>query len=155
MGVGIVDDAGGREGGVSVAMHVFFPIGVTGAAFMLPVGAIFDRYSDNNTSTMVFLAAAGALTCVATNALVYAGTPWAAVIYAFTRGLTSSIYQPLLNGGLGFAAFGVKRNIIGRALGINRLYALAGTGTGPLLYGVAKTYLGTFSRGLQVSSIPP
>ena len=45
--------------------------------------------------------------------LVYAGTPWTAIMYAFFRGLTSSIYAPLLNAGLAFAAFGVKREIIG------------------------------------------
>ena len=48
----------------------------------------------------------------------------------------------------------VSRGSIGRALGLNQFASIAGTGVGPLLYGIAKDFLGNFRGALQASSAP-
>jgi len=135
--------------------HVFLPLALTGAVFVPVIGDLMDRGKENVMLPTLLLGVNGILTACVTIMLCFAGTPFRAVSYAFLRGVTDGIFGPTLNSGLAFAAFGVDRRIIGRALGINRLFLLAGTGTGPLVYGIAKDLSGSFRQSLQATSLPP
>jgi hypothetical protein len=153
--IGMVNEAGGQDNGVDVAMHIFIPLAIASAVGTPIVGEIMDRCGAGVSLTIFLLGCCGLLTFVVTNLLRYAGTTWAAILYGILRGLTNCVYGPLLSDGLAFAAFGVDRSIIGHALGNNRLFALAGTGAGPLLYGVSKDMTGSFALSLQLTSLPP
>lgn len=152
--VAMIREAGGEAGGVNVAMHIFFPMALIAALFGTIVGEVMDTCSAGPTLALFLLGGCGVVTCFMTNLLHYAGTPAVALSYGLLRGTTQAVYGPLLNAGLAFAAFGVHRSMIGRALGNNRFFVLAGTSCGPLVYGVTKDVLGSFGLGLQLSSIP-
>mmetsp|Transcript_63349 Transcript_63349/g.120000 ORF Transcript_63349/g.120000 Transcript_63349/m.120000 type:complete len:181 (-) Transcript_63349:200-742(-) len=104
--------------------------------------------------SFLLLGFCGLAGCIATNILGFASTPLAAFTYAILRGLSFSIQFALLNSGLIFATMGVTPDRIGHVLGKNSLAGIAGTGVGPLCYGIANDALGTFKSSLQVSSSP-
>jgi len=153
--VGMISEAVEQPGDVDVATHIYVPLALTATVFIPIVGECMDHNKGSHTFAYLLLGTCGLLTFLITNLLHYAGTPVIAISYGILRGLTQAVFGPLLNAGLAFAVCGVHRGIIGRVLGKNRLFAMAGTAAGPLVYGVSKGVLGTFKLSLQISSLPP
>lgn len=152
--MGMVAEAGGHAGGVNVAAHIYAPMGLLTAAGGLVFGELMDKCSQGTSLSLISLSLCGFLAFLSTNLLVYASTPELALAYGLLRGLAGAIFQTLLNSGLAFAAFGVDRGRIGRILGLNSAATIAGTGMGPLIYGLAKDHFGSFRATIRASSLP-
>eukprot|EP01062_Namystynia_karyoxenos_P058513 TRINITY_DN50039_c0_g1_i1.p1 TRINITY_DN50039_c0_g1~~TRINITY_DN50039_c0_g1_i1.p1 ORF type:complete len:605 (+),score=134.61 TRINITY_DN50039_c0_g1_i1:79-1815(+) len=134
---------------VDIAHAVFLPLFLT-QTFVLPfAGRLADAITTRGVAVGIGLSCiVGGLTAVP----MCFGSVAAAVTYAVVRGLQMAYAQTTLFSGFVFAAL-YGRDSVGRLLGINILAVTAGTGVGPLVYGVTHDILHTFVPQLMLTGI--
>jgi len=150
----MVKEAGGIDGGIDVAVHLFVPMGITTMITVFVVGEILDKYPCGIVSISMCVGFVGIGGCISTNLFVVATRPVVAVCIALLRGVIGGIYATMITSGLVFLELGVGRARLGDVLGMNSRLVLFGTGTGPLLYGVSHDLLGGFQWSLHATSLP-
>jgi len=118
------------------------------------LGEAVDRYKEPRLLAMglLFISASG--TFVSVLLLVTAASPGLALLYAFVRGISGCVFFTLINSGTLYMMLGVQRSQIGRVLGKSTLATIAGTGIGPLIYGLGKDVLGNFWVPVSLTSVP-
>eukprot|EP00929_Paragymnodinium_shiwhaense_P090831 TRINITY_DN50928_c0_g1_i1.p1 TRINITY_DN50928_c0_g1~~TRINITY_DN50928_c0_g1_i1.p1 ORF type:complete len:514 (-),score=32.52 TRINITY_DN50928_c0_g1_i1:104-1645(-) len=152
--MGIVEEAGGAVGGVDVANHIFLPISAVQGIISPFLGELVDRCKDGRTIASAMLCVCALSTFASTLVLTYTVSPAIGILYAVLRAFSGCVFFTLINSGTMYMLFGVQRHQIGRALGNGTSATIAGTGIGPLLYGVCKDVLGNFWCAVWLSAVP-
>ena len=143
--IGMVRDAGGDY---DVAAIMYFPAGIIGGFGALLTGRMVDRGYKHSTLFAV------ALGLCATQNFVLANAESAAMGYAYgvLRGLTTGLLQPI-RGTIYAQYYGRKH--LGSIMSVDKVLAIAGTGLGPLVYGIGEAWSGGFAIPLYVTGCLP
>eukprot|EP00928_Gymnodinium_smaydae_P097934 TRINITY_DN898_c2_g1_i6.p1 TRINITY_DN898_c2_g1~~TRINITY_DN898_c2_g1_i6.p1 ORF type:complete len:527 (-),score=71.41 TRINITY_DN898_c2_g1_i6:1010-2590(-) len=149
----IIAENPGANDRIDIAGHIFAPLALVCGFFSPILGELVDRYRSVEL-TFFFIGVAGCFACIATVILCFASTPLAAITYSLLRGMSFAVFFAIISSGLAFAAMGIPSNVIGSYLGKNAFANIAGTGVGPLGFGLANDFMKSFDPSLLAASVP-
>eukprot|EP01012_Entosiphon_sulcatum_P003808 TRINITY_DN11358_c0_g1_i1.p1 TRINITY_DN11358_c0_g1~~TRINITY_DN11358_c0_g1_i1.p1 ORF type:complete len:538 (-),score=79.26 TRINITY_DN11358_c0_g1_i1:26-1558(-) len=145
--VEIIAEAGGD---FPIAVYVSIPFSITSAIVSAFTGVAIDRKWVSNRIPLAIGACSSS--SVMSFLVLHANTPFVGVIYGIARGIGSGAWATAYPV---FLASSFGRSHLGSIIGVAVAFCQAGTGVGPLVFGIGRDLLGSYKPLLYTLATIP